>query len=616
MLSPTPAKALADPGGPGTYSVTTGYYNLGDTAYTVPTDSVDDFPTGVEVVGEVDYPTNISSLGARPVVEIVHGDHVPCYNPATEATTTEWPCVPPYEPIPSYQGFHYLAQGLASDGEVAVSISTNGIEAQENSYSTDGGIRARDELAEYTLGLLSDWNSSSSGPFASTFVGHLNLNDVGLIGHSRGGGAVAGLVAYNASQSPSYGIKAVEMLSPFWDPAADPDLASDVAGTPTLTMESYCDGDTPQDAGVAYQDLNRYPGDAAPTSLVWVMGGNHFFWDTVQTPNPYPPGLPSIQDDWNGHVPGGSSDPWCQTSASTRLTPTGQQAVALTYSRGFMDVNLLGDSSLTPYFQGSVAPPPSVNGAELFVSYIPPSTNRLVVNSFSSSSSLTTNDLGQPVTVDSGGGGVTMCGPGPTSSCVTGSNPAETTTPYCQQPHTESGMVEQADAQWSGTGTAIVDPLGSSYNLTGSTILLRVGVDFGVAQSNPDFGITLHDSGGHATSVPVSDAAQAVTVPPGVTSYYTPKETLQTVSLPASDFSGVDLTHVTSISIDFDQTSVSGETTSGAVDLADLMVTNLPSTGPALPEVPSPLLLAGVAGLFLGVTAWRRRSRARAFLHR
>jgi hypothetical protein len=166
------------------------------------------------------------------------------------------------------------------------------------------------------------------------------------------------------------------------------------------------------------------------------MGGNHFFWDTVQTPDPYPAGLPSVQDDWSmlsGDSDNGTpfaDDPQCETDAPTRLSPTGQQAVALTYSRGFMDLHLLGDSDLAPYLEGSVAPPASVDGADLRVDYIPPVSDRLVVNSFSSSSSLTTDDLGQPVSVATAGGTVTMCGP---PSCVTGSNGG------AQEPETDAG---------------------------------------------------------------------------------------------------------------------------------------------------------------------------------
>lgn len=584
-----------DPGAPGPYAVSTGYYDIGgQTGFTVPVDSVNDFTSGVEVVGEIDYPTDIAELGQLPVVLIMHGDHVPCYNGTS--TYTQWPCDSPSQAIPSYQGFHYLAQGLASDGLVVISISTNGIEAQEADHSTDEGILARAELAEYHLQLLSSWNTSSSGPFGSTFVGHLNLGDVGLIGHSRGGGAVAGLVAYNQSVGDPFGIQAVEQLSPYFTT----DLAPDVNGVPLLTMESYCDGDSPDDSGVGYVDLSRYPGDSAPRTLIWLMGGDHFFWDTVQTPDPYPAGLPPVQDDWSmlsgdsGNGTPFADDPQCETDAPTRLSPTGQQAVALTYSRGFMDLHLLGDSDLAPWFEGSVAPPASVDGADLRVNYIPPVSDRLVVNSFSSSSSLTTDDLGQPVTVATGGATVTMCGP---PSCATGSNGG------AQEPETGYGSVEQAHVTWDSPGASIANSLGNPTDVSGGTILLRVGVDFGVPQPTPDLSVVLDDADGNSASVPVSSSAQPLTLPPGGSPPIVPRETLQTISLPVSDFTGIDPSQVTSINLDFDRTS------QGSVMVTDLMVTDLPAGPPSdLPEAPSVVVLPVVAvAVGLATLLWRRR---------
>jgi len=56
---------------------------------------------------------------------------------------------------------------------------------------------------------------------------------------------------------------------------------------------------------------------------------------------------------------------------------------------------------------------------------------------------------------------------------------------------------------------------------------------------------------------------------------------------------------------------VAGETTQGAVDLADLMLTNLPVPGTGVPEAPSLILLVGVAGL-VAVAVRRNRPPRRA----
>jgi hypothetical protein len=591
-----------DPGTSGPDAVTTGFYDLGDTAFTVPASSGNTFASGVEVVGEVDYPSDITSMGSLPIVLIMHGDHVACYDPSTEATENAWPCPSPYEPIPSYQGFHYLAQALAGEGMVVVSISTNGIEAQEDSDSTDGGISARAELAEYTLQILSDWNASSTGPFGSTLVGHLNLADVGVIGHSRGGGAVADLVSYNASQPSPFGIKAVELLSPFWNPGLDPNLASDVADVPVLDMESYCDGNNPPDPGVAYTDLTRYPGDSAPHSVVWVMGGNHFYWDTVQTSTPYPAGLPSVQDDWTSLGSSYASDPWCGSSSPDRLSPTGQQSVAAAYSRTFMGEELLGDSAYAPYLEGTTSPPPSAGTDNLLVDYIPAAAQRLVVNSFANASSLSTDDLGQPVAVAAGGGSVSLCGPATTTFCATGpSAPAE-------EPETTAGMVQQAHVSWSGPGTSITSDLGGPTDLTGATILVRAGVDFGAAQSAaPDFSVQLTDANGNTAEADADASPQPIDDPPGDSvdaPGILPRETLQTIAIPVSAFTGIDASEVTKIGLVFDRTS------EGSMMTSDLMVTDLPSPPPSTPEAGDAVILPVLGMVVVGAVAlgWRRRN--------
>jgi hypothetical protein len=579
LLSPLatatgPAGAVPpDPGAAGAYGVTTMTYDLGDTAF-LPTG----WPAtdGVEVTGETDYPSTIAGLGSLPLVVIMHGDHQACYQ-GTAMSSTGWPCPPSWLPIPSYEGFHYLAAALASDGFVVVSISTNGIHVHQGTDSTDGGLMARAELAEHTLDMFETADTTLTDPFGSaigtTFYGHVDLSDVGVIGHSRGGGAAAALVAYNTSRLAPYGIRALQLLSPLLDTTNLPSL-SDVA---IDVMESYCDGNAPL-TGVGYLDQQRYPGVEAPRSLIWTMGGNHFYWDTVQTTSPYPTGLPPIQDDWSTFAGGAyAGDPWCATSASTRLTPAGQQEVASDYTRAYFRWQLLGDISFEPYFTGAAAPPPSVNGADLEVDWIPPqiSADRLDVNSFASASNLSVDDLGGAVTIS---GSVSVCGP--PGSCVSGSTPSQ------QEPHTYWGQVTQANARWSGPGTEIDNALDATRNLLGGSILLRVGVDSSTSQPVPDFDVTVTDDLGHSASAPVSSSVQPLFLPPGSAPTILPRETLQTIDLPLTDFSGVDVARVRSIDLDFDRTA------SGSLLLADLMITGTTApivkgtgSGPSVPLV-------------------------------
>src|SRR5437667_3281639 len=100
----------ADPGARGPLPVTREEYNFGDTAFT-PTN----FPGPVEVTASVHYPSGLPG-GPYPLVVFLHGRHATCY--IGNAAFLEWPCTPPRLPIPSYQGYDYIAQSLASNGYI------------------------------------------------------------------------------------------------------------------------------------------------------------------------------------------------------------------------------------------------------------------------------------------------------------------------------------------------------------------------------------------------------------------------------------------------------------------------------------------------------------------
>ena len=57
-------------------------------------------------------------------------------------TFLQWPCTRNKQPIPSYKGYDYVSEVLASHGYVVVSVSANGINAVDNSVF-DLGATAR-----------------------------------------------------------------------------------------------------------------------------------------------------------------------------------------------------------------------------------------------------------------------------------------------------------------------------------------------------------------------------------------------------------------------------------------------------------------------------------------
>ncbi|HEX7774503.1 MAG TPA: hypothetical protein VF435_18910, partial [Pyrinomonadaceae bacterium] len=121
-----------DPGAPGPLAVTREEYNFGDTAFQ-PTN----FPGPVELLASIHYPTALA--GPYPVILLLHGRHATCFS-GTGGQFLQWPCTNNRQPIPSYKGYDYVSEVLASHGYVVVSISANGTNAVDNAVFDLGAL--------------------------------------------------------------------------------------------------------------------------------------------------------------------------------------------------------------------------------------------------------------------------------------------------------------------------------------------------------------------------------------------------------------------------------------------------------------------------------------------
>ena len=162
ILAPRALSGADDPGTPGPYATTTLSYELAGLA-------VKDFPADLEVLAEV-----ISPVGApnpMPLVLFLHGRHATCYYPGPEPYVTgDWPCPEGTLPIPSYLGYRYAAELLASQGYLTVSISANGVNGQDG-WVADGGAAARSALIRHHLDSWADWNDGRRRPLGRHLPG-------------------------------------------------------------------------------------------------------------------------------------------------------------------------------------------------------------------------------------------------------------------------------------------------------------------------------------------------------------------------------------------------------------------------------------------------------------
>lgn len=552
-----------DPGASGPYAVTTQQYDFGDTAFQ-PTDFVG-LPGSprVELDAEVKAPTDLSN-GPFPLIVLMHGRHATTYDPTTNAAFLEWPPAGNHRSIPSYLGYEYLADSLASNGYVVVSIGANGINSRDNNVN-DLGALARAELMQRHFNI---WNDLSTGsgvvqpfgiaPFGTRFVGEVNMQDIGIMGHSRGGEGVVKSYLYNQSLGSPYGIQAVFALAPvdFNRPV--------INNVPEAILLPYNDGDVSDLQGAHFYDDARYnvAGDSAAKYTYLVHGANHNFYNSIWTP---------------GGFPAGASDDG-QAGPPTRLTPAQERGTGLALMSGFFRAYLGGESQFQPFLRGDVAPPPSaqVTKNQLYTSYQPADNgSRLDVNRLVNPSTLITNTLGGAVNTN---GLDTYRVYGDTAAGETGFIfPGEPSTKF---PHTipsarsaRSGM-SQLQVAYTGAGAyyendipAVNEDVSGFYALQ-----FRAGVVFTDTTHNPvgqpqDFSVTLTDALGDSYSTQVSTWSNALYFPPGGATVH---QVLSTVRVPLAAFvyGGVDLTQVTQVEFDFDQR------TSGSYLLDDLAFTD------------------------------------------
>jgi hypothetical protein len=582
LLSGLAQTALAeDPGAPGPLPVSVAEYDFGDTAF-----SPTGFPGMVEVRANVHHPTDLTA-GPFPLVIFLHGRQYTCF----EGTSVflQWPCSGSREPIPSFEGYDYLGQVLASHGYVVVSISANGINADDN-FSADLGMLARAELIQEHLKHWETFNTVGGAPFGNTFVGAVDLANVGTMGHSRGGEGVVRHFLLNDSLGSPFQIRAVFPLASV---DFDRPVINDV---PLSVLLPYCDGDVSDLQGVHFYDDARYnvPGDTGRKHTLLVMGANHNFYNTVWTPGLFPAGG---VDDWIYTF--GDTDSHCGTvPGNGRLSAAAQRGTSLAYVSAFFRTYLGGEVQFLPILTGNAPPPASAMNAEVFASFHSPDDPllRMDVNRLLDDPNLTTNTLG---------GAVSQGGLMPYKLCGGDRRqllrcPPFSRIQWSQQPHTAPSLLarrtpglSQLIIGWNTSSATYENALPpNSRDVTGfGAFQFRGSVNFHDGR-NPaglpqDLTVVLTDGDGNAEGARVSDYSGALFAPPGET-FAIPKVVLNTVQIPLSAFPGIDLADVRTVRFDFDEEPM------GALLVTDLAFTSLfpppvcDANGPYLAECTAP----------------------------
>ncbi|WP_394840873.1 hypothetical protein LZC95_27835 [Pendulispora brunnea] len=283
---------IPDPTQPGPNAVTSAEYRF---AATEDPDVLRDVKT--ELWARVYRPTDLGNT-PHPLIVFLHGNHYTCgtgQNPRIDDVsdyTDSGTCPSGYVVTPNHLGYGYLAERLASLGYVVVSINANrGITAGQGVFGDEGLNLARGRLVLKHLQRLGEWNANGGTP-ASLGVelkNKLDLSQVGLVGHSRGGEGVR--AAYNLYRDPGskwparighpVGIRGIFEIAPVDGQTHSRTLDAD--GTAWAVLLPMCDGDVYGLSGIKPFDrmLQAQSESSATMKAVFtVWGANHNFYNT------------------------------------------------------------------------------------------------------------------------------------------------------------------------------------------------------------------------------------------------------------------------------------------------------------------------------------------------
>ena len=254
--------------------------------------------------------------GPFPLVLVVHGNH----------NMKDF----------SDPGYDYLGELLASRGYILASVDENFI---------NGGIRGENDARGWFLlkhlEVFEDFNQEAGNPFE----GKVDMDNIALIGHSRGGEAVANAAAFNRLTyypddaslefSFDYGIKGIISIAPVdgqYLPTGRKVVVEDVS---YLTFHGSHDGDVTSFHGLRIYDRLKFNESDLFNfkSAIYVYRANHGQWNTV----------------WGSHDGG----PRSGRSLDLRglIDAEDQRRFSEIYVSAFLDVVLKGDKQYLPIFR-------------------------------------------------------------------------------------------------------------------------------------------------------------------------------------------------------------------------------------------------------------------------
>lgn len=533
------------------------------------------------LVGEISLPAG--TTGRLPVVVILHGAHQSCAEGPDGTVSSDFPCLPGWEPVASYTGYRYLAERLAREGFLVVSVDGRPVapfdhterpfpDGAEANASTWMDLRAR--IVDAHLRALIRAGSGAAGPdvdFGVRLAGRVDAGNVGLVGHSRGGEGVV-WAALLAGAHP-YRVRSIVAIAPT-------DFSERIvpAGIPFAVLLPTCDGDVSDLQGAHFYDEARGTPRTAPLLQIAIHGANHDFFNTVW-PDEWGPPIGAAADPDPSpadpdHSTAGTSPidlaGYCDpaSTGTARLARPRQEAVGAEIVSDFLRGTMRGVPGTLAALGIGAAPPHRIAGAAVTARAQEPTADRLDVAPMDGSP----YELAQtarggritPVGLDY----LALCQPGAVASAafaaVGGTDASNAACPPAW--FDQAQVADELRVAWSAAGARLLLPPSPRP----TDVRAYAAVSLSVAVTPPDadpavnsaggarpFSIVLVDAAGRRSSVPISSAEPAVRSYPTVT-------VLGTVRVSLARFRGVDLGRTARVELAFDRT------VRGALVLTDL----------------------------------------------
>lgn len=382
-----PNEATEPSAAPSSGATRTVRYDLGNKAWHLP-------QTGEpgELAGVVHYPADLGT-GRHPLIVMLHGLHDTCADRKAEAARTAaeksgddaayeaanaklaaWPCAPGTPALPSQRGYDYLGRKLAARGFVVVSVGANGINA--SSVMGDDNAAARADLINRHLRMWQQLSAKGQGELAWKFtdpatgaarrVGfahHVDMGNVGIMGHSRAGAGVTWQAADSHRKQWPKGVdvKAVAALAPAYNVMTEDMANYRITKTPFAAFRGTCDGQVGGEALPFAADAAT--GNRSGFHRFAIRGANHNFFNTQWSPQSRQVAAFDDATPVKGH-PGKCTDREDGPPAR-QLTEPQQRHVATTYLDAFFRRYLLGDTGQNLILTGARHPDAAITDVDV-----------------------------------------------------------------------------------------------------------------------------------------------------------------------------------------------------------------------------------------------------------